>query len=128
MPVSPTRTRPVVCPADPESGFWWAWPSAGDLRPEVSVQNLYSVSMTLTRRVDDVEEAVAALTDRLPLFHVLIQQDDQGRTRIVLTLESLDLWQAILLTLNAITSAGYAPIALAAEPAADFEDPPPRRI
>ena len=129
MPVSPTRTRLVLCPADPEAGFWWAWPFAGDLRPEVSLQNLYSVSITLTRRVDDIEDVVAALTDHLSLFHVMIQRDGQGRTRIVLTLESLDLWQAILLSLNAVTGAGYVPAALAAAPAADFEsDPGQRRI
>jgi hypothetical protein len=124
MHASSTGTRPGLCPADPEAGFWWAWPFAGDLRPEVSVQNLYSVRITLARHVDDVEDLVAALTDRLSLFHVMIQQDGRGRTRIVLTLEILDLWQAILLSLNAVTSAGYVPTAVAAEPAAEFEADP----
>ena len=31
------------------------------------------------------------------------------------------MWQAILMTMNAITSAGYVPIALTAEPAEEFE-------
>ena len=129
MPAFPIRTRPVLCPAEPEAGIWWAWPFAGDLRPEVSLQNLYSIRITLARGVDDLEDVVAALTDRLGLFHVMIQQDGPGRTTIVLTLESLDLWQAILLSLNAITNAGYVPAALSAEPAADFEaDPGQRRV
>ena len=95
----------------------------------MSLQNLYSIRITLARGVDDLEDVVAALTDRLGLFHVMIQQDEPGRTTIVLTLESLDLWQAILLSLNAITNAGYVPAALSAEPAADFEsDPGQRRV
>ena len=102
-------------------GVGQSWPSTGDLSPKVSVQTPYTVQITLTRRIDDpddLDEVVVALTGRLSLPQLRLDQDHQGRTRLVLTLEATDLWQAILLTMNAVTSTGYAPVAVAAEPAA----------
>ncbi len=96
-------------------------PSVGSLRPDISLQNLYTVRVQLPRRVDDLDEVIATVTHVLTPFHLVTQHDRLGRTTLVLALGSRDLWQAILLTMNAVTSTGYAPLALTAEPAEEFE-------
>lgn len=97
------------------------WPSTGDLEPGSSVQNLYTLRVSLGGPIDDLEETVVAVTGRLSLFHLMIDKDPRHRIRLSLTLETPDLWQAILLTMNAITNTGYTPVALTAEPAIDHE-------
>ena len=116
-----TQLPAVLRPAGPDAGTWSAWPCTGDLRPEIGVHNLYTVHITLPGRIDDLDDTLFAIADRLSLFHLMVQQDHWARTRLVLTLQSADLWQAILITINAITNTGYVPVALSAQPAAEFE-------
>ena len=108
-------------PPNPEAGIWSARPATGDLRPEASLHNLYTVCVGFGRRLDHLDDVVAALTGCLPVFHLMTDHDDQGRTQLILTLEAVELWQAILLTMNATTRTGCTPVAVSAEPAVEFE-------
>ena len=119
---TPLITTLALRPPHDDAGLWSRWPSAGDLRPETDVQNLYTVHVRLARGVDDLDEVVTAVTHGLSLFHLMTERDRLGRTTLVLTLGTLDLWQALLITMNAVTSAGHVPVALRAEPAAEFEN------
>lgn len=121
MHALPITTRAALRPAEDRAGVWSRWPAVGGLRPDVSVQNLYTVHIRLGRAVDDLDEVTAAVSRKLSLFHLMVQHDRSGRTDLVLTLATGDVWQAILLTMNAITSSGYVPEALTVEPAAEFE-------
>lgn len=114
--------QPVWRPADPLGGIWSAWPATGELRPEVSVHNLYTVHISLKRRVHDLDEITAVLAERIRPFHLMAASDNRGRTRLIITVETPDLWQAVLLTVHAVTSTGHVPVALTVEPSAETED------
>lgn len=86
------------------------------------MENLYIIHVRLAREVEDVDEAVAAITDTLSVFHLMTDRDRLSRSTLALTVATGDLWQAILLTMNAITSAGLVPIALTAQPAEEYEN------
>lgn len=116
-----TPSRPQLRPPDPEAGIWSARPATGNLRPEASLHNLYTLRVSLGRRPDHLDDVVAALTGCLPVFHLMADHDDQGRTQLILTIEAAELWQAILLTMNATTATGCRPVTLSAEPAGEFE-------
>jgi hypothetical protein len=114
--------RPSWRPPDPLGGVWSASPATGELRPEVGVHNLYTVHLTLTRWVEDCDELAAVIARCLTRFHLMITNDGRRRTQLTLTVETSDLWQAVLLTLNAVTSTGHMPVAMTAEPTAEAED------
>lgn len=113
--------RSVLDPVDSAGGFWSACPSSGNLSPATSVHNLYTLRATLAHPVGNLDETVAAITDYLSLFHLMVDEDSRSRTRLTLTVSTSDLWQAILLTMNAFVSTGHTPVALTAEPASDHE-------
>lgn len=127
MQALPITARAALRPAGDRSGVWSRWPTVGGLRPDVSVQNLYTVHIRLGRVVDDLDDVTAAISRGLSLFHLMIQGDRSGRTTVVLTLATADVWQAVLLTMNAVTGSGYVPEALTVQPAAEFENEYSRR-
>lgn len=116
--------RSILRPADPAGGIWAMWPSAGDLRPEARVADRYTLRVSLSRRIEDVDDTVRAVSARLSLFHLMVDDDSRDRTRLTFTLDTPDLWQAILLTMNAIAGTGHTPVALSAEPAMEYETDP----
>jgi hypothetical protein len=99
---------------------WTRWPSAGDLTPEVSVDRLHTVSVTLADTASDPDEMLAILRARLASFHLLVAHDRQGRTILVLTVETDDIWLAVLTAMNGVTATGYVPAAVTAEPAGEY--------
>lgn len=102
-------------------GVWARWPAMGELRPQLSLAHLHTISVTMTREVTDLDEVLPTLSDRLALFHLMVSRDERGRTVFVLTLEARDVWLATLNAMGAITSTGYIPVRVSVEPAAEFE-------
>ena len=110
-------------PADagPDGGIWSARPALGRLRPDLSVDQLHTVSVTLPETVTDLPEVLAAMADQLSLFHLMADHDDHGRTVLVLTLDCRDLWTTVLAAISSVVATGYAPVAVSAQPAQDYE-------
>ena len=121
-PTCPTERRR---PAAPDA-TWTAWPTAGELEPQDALRNLYTSYLTFGTKVDDLDEVVAALRSRLALFHLMISTDERGRAVLILTLESDDLWLAVLQSMNAVRATGYEAVAVLTVPAGEVETGPDR--
>ena len=112
-----TWSRSCATPVVARDGGWARWPVSDDLKPEVRVTHLHTVSVTLADTTTDFDEMLLALGDALAHFRLRLTHDDQDRTILVLTVEASDLWLAVLLVMNAVTATGYVARTLAAEPA-----------
>lgn len=91
-----------------------------NLTPRVSPSHLHTVSVTLADTAIDHAEMMATLRQRLAPLRLLVAHDRRGRTVLVLTVESGDLWLAILQAMSSITATGYLPVAVEAH-VADVE-------
>ena len=89
---------------------------AGEDMPVASLTRLQTVSVTLADAVGDRDEMLTTLREHLAHFQLLVG-NDRGRTVLILTIETRDLWLAVLTAMNAVTATGYAPVAVTAEPA-----------
>jgi hypothetical protein len=113
------------CPASALDG-WSRWPASVALRRKASVDQVHTVSVTLEgTSVDvDVDEMLLTLRSALAHFRLQLAHDLQGRTVLVLTLETTDLWLAVLMAMNAVAATGYPAVAVQAEPATSAEAGP----
>jgi hypothetical protein len=109
---SRTCSAPVV---EPDCG-WARWPMPGDLKPEVTLSRLHTVSVTLEGATADRDEMREILRDALAHVDLRIANGAQSRFVLMLTVEATDVWLAVLMAMNAVTATGYVPIALTAEP------------
>ena len=97
-------------------GGWARWPMSDDLKPEVSMNRLHTVSVTVDDATADREEMTQILRAGLADFDLRLSHDDHGRTVLTLTVEAADLWLAVLIAMHAVTATGYRPTALTAGP------------
>lgn len=93
------------------------WPSSGELKPEVRMERLHVVTVTLEDTTTDPDEMLQILGSALTHFDVRITREPPNRCVLVLTVETADLWLAVLMAMNAVTATGYPPMAVSAEPA-----------
>lgn len=98
-------------------GGWARWPSSGELKPGVRMEGLHTVTVTLEDATADPAEMLEILGSALAPLHVRINREPPNRCVLRLTVETTDLWLAVLLAMNAVTATGYPPIALSAGPA-----------
>jgi hypothetical protein len=94
------------------------------LRRKASVDQVHTVSVTLEDTYVDVDEMLLTLRSALAHFRLQLAHDLQGRTVLVLTLETTDLWLAVLMAMNAVTATGYPAVAVQAEPTTSAEAGP----
>ena len=114
-----SRSRPAeVAETD---GGWARWPAPDDLKPGLTMDRLHTVSVTLEDAAIDLDEMLRIVRRALAHFGLGLAHDDRGRTVLVLTVVANDLWLAVLMAMNAVTSTGYPPVALTAEPVSSDE-------
>jgi hypothetical protein len=82
------------------------------------------VSVTLEGTYVDVDEMLLTLRSALAHFRLELAHDLQGRTVLVLAVETTDLWLAVLMAMNAVTATGYPAVAVQAEPTTSAEAGP----
>ena len=111
-----TWSRTCSAPVVETAGGWARWPTSGDQKPEVSMDRLHTVSVTLDDTAIDLDEMLEVLCRALAHFELRLGHDDRVRTVLVLTVVANDLWLAVLMAMNAVTATGYVPVALTAEP------------
>ena len=112
------------CPASALDDGSSRWPASVALRRKASVDQVHTVSVTLEDTSVDVDEMLLTLRSALAHFRLQLAHDLQGRTVLVLTLETTDLWLAVLMAMNAVTATGYAAVAVQAEPTTSAEAGP----
>lgn len=78
----------------------------------------HTVSVTVDDESADREEMTRILRAALADSDLQISRDDQGGTVVTLLIPAADLWLAVLIAMNAVTSTGYRPTALTAAPTA----------
>ena len=78
--------------------------------------NLHTVSVTVDDTSADREETTQILRAALADSDLRLSHDDYGRTVLTITVETADLWLAVLIAMHAVTAAGYHPSALTAGP------------
>jgi hypothetical protein len=81
------------------------------------MERLHEVTVTLEDTAADPDEMVQILGRSLAHVGIRITREPPNRCVLVLTVETPDLWLAVLLAMNAVTATGYPPIALSAGPA-----------
>ncbi|HEY5980272.1 MAG TPA: hypothetical protein VIT41_11625 [Microlunatus sp.] len=81
------------------------------------MKGVNTVSVTVDDTSADREEMTQILRAALADFDVQISRDDHGSTVVTLVVAVADLWLAVLIAMNAVTSTGYVPTALTAGPA-----------
>ena len=98
-------------------GGWARRSSSGEPNPEVSMERLHTVTVILQDTSTDPDEMLEILGSALAHVHARITREPPNRCVLVLTVETTDLWLAVLLAMNAVTATGYPPISVSAGPA-----------
>lgn len=104
-----------------ETGVRARWSAPAELEPGVTMDRLHMVSVTLEDATIDLDEMLRILRGALAQFDLRLGHDDRGRTVLALSVIAHDLWLAVLMAMNAVTSTGYPPVAVTAEPVSSDE-------
>ena len=99
-------------------GGWAGRPSSGEPKPEEGMERPHTVTVTTLQDTStDPDEMLEILGSALAHVHARITREPPNRCVLVLTVETTDLWLAVLMAMNAVNATGYPPISVSAGPA-----------